>query len=203
MRTRWAGCCEFRVDDDSLSTRDKAIMELFYSSGLRLSELVNLDIGAVDLPDRTVRVLRQGQQNAPRPMAGTPSMRCKNGSSNAPPSPKRPFLPCSRSAKACREPSAVSSPRAPHRFVAMKSRCSLDDGRLTRPGGADARGLRGHAAMGLKRAYAPAHVPPFVRDRICSNPARICAEFRNCWALRYQHHANLYAFGLSTSGEGL
>ena len=35
---------EFRVCD-SLSARDKAIMELFYSSGLRLSELVGLDIG--------------------------------------------------------------------------------------------------------------------------------------------------------------
>jgi integrase/recombinase XerC len=51
----------FRVDD-SLSARDKAIMELFYSSGLRLSELVGLDVAAVDLPDRTVRVLGKGNK---------------------------------------------------------------------------------------------------------------------------------------------
>ncbi len=51
----------FRVDD-SLSTRDKAIMELFYSSGLRLTELVGLEIGAVDLQDRTVRVLGKGSK---------------------------------------------------------------------------------------------------------------------------------------------
>ncbi len=50
---------EFRVDD-SLSTRDKAIMELFYSSGLRLGELVALDLAAVDLEDRTVRVEGKG-----------------------------------------------------------------------------------------------------------------------------------------------
>ena len=50
---------DFRADD-SLSARDKAMMELFYSSGLRLSELVGLDIAAVDLPDRTVRVLGKG-----------------------------------------------------------------------------------------------------------------------------------------------
>jgi integrase/recombinase XerC len=48
--------------DDSISSRDKAIMELFYSSGLRLSELVGLDIGAVDLKDRTVRVLGKGSK---------------------------------------------------------------------------------------------------------------------------------------------
>ncbi|MFI4890145.1 MAG: tyrosine recombinase XerC [Steroidobacterales bacterium] len=49
----------FRVHD-ALSARDKAIMELFYSSGLRLSELVGLDLGDVDLADRTVRVLGKG-----------------------------------------------------------------------------------------------------------------------------------------------
>jgi integrase/recombinase XerC len=51
----------FRVDD-SLSARDKAIMELFYSSGLRLTELVSLNTAAVDLADRTVRVLGKGSK---------------------------------------------------------------------------------------------------------------------------------------------
>jgi integrase/recombinase XerC len=52
---------QFRVHD-SLSARDKAIMELFYSSGLRLGELVGLDLGDVDLADRTVRVLGKGSK---------------------------------------------------------------------------------------------------------------------------------------------
>ncbi len=51
----------FRVDD-SLSARDKAIMELFYSSGLRLAELVGLSVASVDLADRTVRVLGKGSK---------------------------------------------------------------------------------------------------------------------------------------------
>ncbi len=51
----------FRVDD-LLSARDKAIMELFYSSGLRLSELVSLTPGALDLRDRTVRVVGKGSK---------------------------------------------------------------------------------------------------------------------------------------------
>src|SRR5450755_4640080 len=51
---------EFRADD-TLSTRDKAMMELLYSSGLRLSELVGLDLPAIDLADRTVRTFRRGR----------------------------------------------------------------------------------------------------------------------------------------------
>ena len=51
----------FRVDD-TLSARDKAIMELFYSSGLRLAELAGLRLEAVDLADRTVRVLGKGNK---------------------------------------------------------------------------------------------------------------------------------------------
>ncbi len=45
---------------DALALRDRAIMELFYSSGLRLAELVGLAITDVDLADRTVRVLGKG-----------------------------------------------------------------------------------------------------------------------------------------------
>lgn len=50
---------DFR-SSDSLSARDKAMMELFYSSGLRLGELVGLEIAALDLKDKTVRVLGKG-----------------------------------------------------------------------------------------------------------------------------------------------
>jgi integrase/recombinase XerC len=46
--------------DDTLSLRDKAIMELFYSLGLRLGELVGLDRDALNLEDRTVRVDGKG-----------------------------------------------------------------------------------------------------------------------------------------------
>ena len=48
--------------DDALAVRDRAIMELFYSSGLRLAELVGLGLTDVDLADRTVRVLGKGSK---------------------------------------------------------------------------------------------------------------------------------------------
>lgn len=46
----------------ALEARDLAIMELLYSSGLRLAELVGLDVLDLDLRDRTVRVLGKGSK---------------------------------------------------------------------------------------------------------------------------------------------
>lgn len=45
-----------------LEQRDLALMELLYSSGLRLAELVGLDLPDLDLPDRTVRVTGKGRK---------------------------------------------------------------------------------------------------------------------------------------------
>jgi integrase/recombinase XerC len=45
---------------DQLVIRDLAILELMYSSGLRLGELVGLDTGDVDLAERVVRVTGKG-----------------------------------------------------------------------------------------------------------------------------------------------
>lgn len=48
--------------DDPLGVRDRAILELFYSSGLRLAELVGLDLDDLDFADRTVRVTGKGNK---------------------------------------------------------------------------------------------------------------------------------------------
>jgi integrase/recombinase XerC len=45
---------------DPLGRRDRAILELFYASGVRLSELVGLDVEDVNLSARMVRVLGKG-----------------------------------------------------------------------------------------------------------------------------------------------
>ncbi|MDQ3489360.1 MAG: tyrosine recombinase XerC [Acidobacteriota bacterium] len=47
---------------EPLGRRDRAILELFYASGLRLSELVGLDIEDVNLAGRIVRVLGKGRK---------------------------------------------------------------------------------------------------------------------------------------------
>jgi integrase/recombinase XerC len=46
--------------DEPLGQRDRAILELFYASGLRLSELAGLDLDDVNLSARMVRVLGKG-----------------------------------------------------------------------------------------------------------------------------------------------
>ena len=48
--------------DGALGVRDRAMLELFYSSGLRLSELVGLTWGALDLDGGEVRVLGKGRK---------------------------------------------------------------------------------------------------------------------------------------------
>ncbi len=48
--------------DSALAVRDKAMFELFYSSGLRLSELTGLAPGDVNFGDGTVRVTGKGSK---------------------------------------------------------------------------------------------------------------------------------------------
>jgi site-specific recombinase XerD len=53
--------------------RDVAIMELFYSSGLRLSELAGLDVADVDLYTESVRVFGKGRKERVCPV-GLPAL---------------------------------------------------------------------------------------------------------------------------------
>ncbi|HEX5473675.1 MAG TPA: tyrosine recombinase XerC [Vicinamibacterales bacterium] len=53
-----------------LGRRDRAILELFYASGLRLSELVGLDLDDVNLSGRVVRVLGKGRKERIVPFNG-------------------------------------------------------------------------------------------------------------------------------------
>ena len=47
---------------DRLSLRDRAILELLYSCGLRISELTGLDVGKVDFEQELVRVTGKGDK---------------------------------------------------------------------------------------------------------------------------------------------
>jgi len=49
-------------NDDVLSVRDHAILELFYSSGLRLSELINLNIYQLHFTEGTIIVTGKGNK---------------------------------------------------------------------------------------------------------------------------------------------
>lgn len=50
------------VDGDAVAVRDLAVIELLYACGLRVSELVGLDLDDVDRGNRTVRVIGKGSK---------------------------------------------------------------------------------------------------------------------------------------------
>ena len=50
------------AEDDALQARDRAMFELFYSSGLRLSELADLDLNDLDLQSGEAEVTGKGRK---------------------------------------------------------------------------------------------------------------------------------------------
>ena len=55
-------------DDEPLAIRDRAIMELFYSCGLRLSELASLDLDDINLTDAELVVTGKGNKQRQLPI---------------------------------------------------------------------------------------------------------------------------------------
>ena len=60
--------------DDPVSARDRAMLELLYGSGVRVSELVRLDRGHVDLDQGLVHVLGKGRKERIVPL-GRPTVK--------------------------------------------------------------------------------------------------------------------------------
>lgn len=54
--------------DDWLAVRDRAMLELLYSSGLRLSELTGLDLDDIDLSDASIQVTGKGNRERRLPV---------------------------------------------------------------------------------------------------------------------------------------
>lgn len=59
-------------DDDPIHLRNRAVLELLYATGIRVGELVSLDIDDVDLSMNVVRVLGKGAKERTVPF-GTPA----------------------------------------------------------------------------------------------------------------------------------
>jgi len=56
------------IEDDFIGHRDQAMLELFYSSGLRLAELVGLNLDQLDLPAGLVQVHGKGNKERVLPV---------------------------------------------------------------------------------------------------------------------------------------
>lgn len=61
-----------------ISILDKAIIELFYSTGIRLSELINLKINNLDLNSRTIKVKGKGSKERIVPFGSEAEKSLKN-----------------------------------------------------------------------------------------------------------------------------
>jgi site-specific recombinase XerD len=158
-----------------MSLRDAAILELFYSSGLRLGELASLNVADVDIYTESVRVLGKGRKERVCPV-GAPALEAVShyraaanvqagplfiNKSRCRISPRSIWLILKRYLRHTSIPIAVSPHKLRHSFATHL----LD-------GGADLRSVQallGHASLSttqiythvtverLKKAYADAH----------------------------------------------
>lgn len=64
-----ASLCELPPQDDPQGIRDRAILELLYGSGLRVSELCGLDVSDTDLNQRALTVTGKGRKQRRIPMS--------------------------------------------------------------------------------------------------------------------------------------
>ncbi len=68
-----SGLLDHNTGDDPLQQRDQAIMELIYSSGLRLAEVLSLDIDTIDYRAAAVVVTGKGSKSRHLPI-GAPAL---------------------------------------------------------------------------------------------------------------------------------
>jgi integrase/recombinase XerC len=155
--------------------RDVAIMELFYSSGLRLSELAALDVSDVDLYTESVRVFGKGRKERVCPV-GLPALEALSKyRSAANVHSGALFINKSRQRMSTRSIWLILKRYLPHTSIPIsisphKLRHSFATHMLDR--GADLRSVQallGHASLSttqiythvtverLKKAYASAH----------------------------------------------
>ncbi len=155
--------------------RDAAIMEIFYSSGLRLSELASLNVNDLDIYTESVRVLGKGRKERVCPV-GAPALeavsryRAKANVHSGPLflnkgrrriSPRSIWLILKRYVRHTSIPIALSPHKLRHSFATHL----LDNGADLR----SVQSLLGHASLSttqiythvtterLKKAYAEAH----------------------------------------------
>ena len=64
---------------DPIDLRDRAMMELMYSSGLRLSELRGLNLNSINTRVREVRVIGKGNKERIVPLDAMLLMQFSNG----------------------------------------------------------------------------------------------------------------------------
>ena len=141
-----------------LELRDRAMLELAYSCGLRCEEIVNLDLGALDFETEQLRVLGKGSKERLLPV-GEPAQRALRA------------LPGTRPPRARRRSARAGAVPLQERPPALQLR------RHPPPRPLGARG-------GARRRRLAALPASFTSPPICSRAGPTCAPSRSCSATR-------------------
>jgi integrase/recombinase XerC len=163
-----ARLCELPPSDDAFGMRDRALLEVLYGSGLRVSELCGLDLADLDLAGGRLRVVGKGRKERRVPLS-SPSVAALNhyltearpallGRSKSPPDPDAVFVNARggrlgpRSVRAAIEKYLRSEglpPLGPHALRHSFATHLLD-------GGADLRSVQellGHESLATTQIY--------------------------------------------------
>lgn len=161
------------VEDDFIARRDQALLELFYSSGLRLSELVGLDLEWLDLKEGLVRVRGKGNKVRELPVGKAARQALEA------------WLPLRT--QAAPEDGAVFIGRSGKRLTPRAIQLRVRQAGVREPG----------------PAPAPAHAAALLRQPsagVVRRPARRAGTAR---PRRHRHDPDLYPPGLPAPGLGL
>ena len=159
---------------DALAVRDKAMFELFYSSGLRLAELISLEPGDVDFADATVRVTGKGSKTRIVPVGSHAIAALHKWLAERAALPRVDEQRCSSTSGAAVWVRARSRPEC------NRGRCS----RASLPG-------------------ASAHAAPFLRFACAAIEQRPARGAGNAGPFEHFDDTGIYAAGFSASGENL
>ena len=156
--------------DQPLGRRDHAILELFYASGLRLSELAGLDIDDVNLSAKMVRVLGKGgkQRLVPFNTSTASAIRAYLTGQSGADARER-----SRRDRTAADADPPTTTRCLSTIAAGASASAASTGSC---GAMSPRAARGSAS-----ARTPCGIPS---PRTCCSAAPTCGRSRNCSAMR-------------------
>ncbi len=148
-----------------LELRDRAMLELAYSCGLRCEEIVNLDLGALDFETEQLRVLGKGSKERLLPV-GEPAQRALRRYRARAPRPRRRPAPSRRSSSP-RAAAASPTPTSPagsgsgcgrRRWPpgSRRTPCATASPPICSKGGADLRTIQellGHSSISTTQIY--------------------------------------------------
>jgi len=163
-----AALCELPPSEDPVGGRDRAVLELLYGSGLRVSELCRLDLDDLDLRSAALTVVGKGRKERRVPLSA-PSQRALRryvtdgrhlllAASSRPPEPQALFVNARAGRLGPRSVRRIVARYAAERGGAALGPHSLRHSFATHllDGGADLRSVQellGHESLGTTQIY--------------------------------------------------